>query len=156
MTTTIAPEFRPATPSDLTAVEALLTAESLPVAGVAALFEADPTQFIVAISDTDLVAVAGVEQCDAHALLRSVAVRRDWQQRGLGAELVARAVQLAESRGIEALYLLTMTAERYFPRFGFERIQRDAVPPRVAGTVEFMSACPASAVTMWKRLGEVV
>lgn len=151
---TTMPEFRPATAADQPLVEHLLRDQSLPVAGVAEMFGRDPTQFIVATSNGDLVAVAGVEECDHHALLRSVAVRHDWQQRGLGAELVARAVTLAEARGIPALYLLTMTADRYFPRFGFERIERDAVPADIAGSVEFTSACPASAVTMRKTLGE--
>lgn len=154
MTLGVAPQFRSATSADREAVEALLTLNSLPLAGVAEMFAADPTQFIIATSGEELVAVAGVESCDAHALLRSVAVRHDWQQQGLGAELVARAVALAESRGIEALYLLTMTAERYFPRFGFERIERDTVPPTVARTVEFMSACPESAVTMRRALDD--
>lgn len=152
---TTMPVFRSATAADQPAVEELLREHALPVAGVAAMFTRDPSQFIVATVRDTLVAVAGVEECDRHALLRSVAVRRDWQQRGLGAELVARAVALAEARGIPALYLLTMTADRYFPRFGFERIERDAVPASVAKSVEFTSACPASAITMRKTLGDV-
>ncbi len=96
--------------------------------------------------------MVGIEVCSEHALLRSVAVRSDWQRRGLGHALVARAVAHAEGRGIAALYLLTMTAEHYFPRFGFTRITRDEVPAAIASTVEFTSACPASAVTMRKTL----
>ena len=44
-----------------------------------------------------------------------------------------RLIADAESRGLHALYLLTQTAEHYFPKFGFERIPREAVPPEVAG-----------------------
>lgn len=148
MTATI----RSATAADQAAVEALLAAHALPTAGVADLFAHDASQFLVADDGQDVVAVAGVEECCEHALLRSVAVRADWQRRGLGHELVARAVAHAESRGIAALYLLTMTAEHYFPRFGFTRIERTEVPDAVARTVEFTSACPASAVTMRKAL----
>ncbi|GAB1341847.1 arsenic resistance N-acetyltransferase ArsN2 [Gemmatimonas sp.] len=153
MSPTAMPVFRAATAADRGDVEQLLRDESLPLAGVADMFAADPSQFVVATASGAVVAVAGVESCDAHALLRSVAVRHDWQQRGLGAELVARAVRLAEDRGIPALYLLTMTADRYFPRFGFERIERDAVPADIAASVEFASACPASAIPMRKPLG---
>ena len=59
-----------------------------------------------------------------------------------------RVVCEAESRGIDALYLLTMTAEDYFPRFGFVAVARDAVPAEIANTLEFTSACPAAAVAM--------
>jgi amino-acid N-acetyltransferase len=146
------PTFRPATAADEPAVTQLLIRQSLPTAGVAEMFAQDATQFIVGEADGELVAVAGVEECCEHALLRSVAVRGDWQRRGLGHSLVERAVAQGETRGIQALYLLTLTAEAYFPRFGFARVDRAAVPPAVAKTVEFTSACPASAITMAKSL----
>jgi amino-acid N-acetyltransferase len=47
---------------------------------------------------------------------------------------------------------LTTTAERFFPKFGFEPIDREQVPPSVRESVEFQSACPASAIVMRKRL----
>jgi amino-acid N-acetyltransferase len=149
------PVFRAARAEDRPSVEALLTSHNLPLAGVPEMFAADPSQFLLAEHGPEVIAVAGIEACCEHALLRSVAVRADWQRRGLGHELVARAVSQAESRGVAALYLLTMTAEHYFPRFGFERVARESVPAAVAATVEFAGACPASAVTMCKTLGEV-
>jgi amino-acid N-acetyltransferase len=84
--------------------------------------------------------------------LRSVAVRPAWRSHAVGRELVRRIVREAEGRGLHALYLLTTTAEHYFPRFGFERIERTDVAPEIAETVEFKSACPASAVAMKKTL----
>ena len=95
---------------------------------------------------------AGLAVCGADALLRSVAVRPGWRQQGLGEALVRRVVRRAEERALGALYLLTTTAEHYFPRSGFEAVARDAVPAGVAATVEFRSACPASAVAMAKPL----
>jgi amino-acid N-acetyltransferase len=59
---------------------------------------------------------------------------------------------MGEERGMNALYLLTQTAEHYFPRFGFERVARESVPAEIAETLEFKSACPASAVAMAKAL----
>jgi amino-acid N-acetyltransferase len=58
----------------------------------------------------------------------------------------------AESRGIHALYLLTTTAEQYFPSFGFHPVERADVPEDVRETTEFASACPASAVVMRRVL----
>lgn len=144
------PTFRHATWRDVDAIEALLTRSGLPVAGVREIVSADPEAFVVAQSagGTDIVAVAGLETCCDNALLRSVAVDPAWQRLGLGQELVREVVTRAEARGLHALYLLTMTAEHYFPRFGFERVERSEVPKEIAETQEFRETCPASAVAM--------
>ena len=144
-----APRVRAAAPADLDAVEALLTASDLPLDGVR---DALPT-FVVAESGTDLVGVAGLEVCCDNALLRSVAVRPDWRSHGVGRALVTRVISDAESRGIRALYLLTTTADRYFPTFGFRTITRDEVPADVRETAEFREACPASATVMCRECG---
>ena len=141
------PRVRPAASSDLAAVERLLTESGLPLDGVR---EALPT-FIVAEADADVVGVAGLEVCCDNALLRSVAVSPSWRSHGLGRALVTRIISDAEARGINALYLLTTTAERYFPSFGFREISRDAVPADVRETAEFRDACPASATVMCRE-----
>jgi amino-acid N-acetyltransferase len=138
---------RAASPLDLPAVERLLTASRLPLDGVR---EALPT-FVVAESGGDIVGVAGLEVCCDNALLRSVAVADAWRSRGLGRALVSRVVSDAEARGIRALYLLTTTAERYFPSFGFREISREEVPQDIRETTEFTSACPASATVMCRE-----
>lgn len=146
MITTTAPgaTLRPATPGDLPRVEALLTGAQLPLDGVAQALEA----FVVAEHDGALVGVAGLEVCCDNALLRSVAVAPGWRSRGLGRQLVSRVIADAEARGIRGLYLLTTTAEHYFPSFGFATIARDQVPADVRATREFTGACPASATVM--------
>ena len=58
----------------------------------------------------------------------------------------------APTHQLSAVYLLTTTAERFFPRFGFEQITRADVPATVQESVEFKSACPASAIVMRKHL----
>ena len=140
--------IRAATPDDLDAVERLLSASKLPLDGVAAAL---PT-FVVAEADGAIVGVAGLETCCENALLRSVAVEPSWRSRGAGRALVTRVIADAESRGIRALYLLTTTAERYFPSFGFREIAREQVPDDVRETAEFRSACPASATVMERSL----
>jgi amino-acid N-acetyltransferase len=110
--------------------------------------------FIVAEAGTDIVGVAGLEICCDNALLRSVAVHDAWRSMGLGRALVARTIADAEARGINALYLLTTTADRYFPTFGFKAIAREAVPPDIQATAEFREACPASATVMCRECGD--
>jgi amino-acid N-acetyltransferase len=154
---TALPAIRGATPADLPAIEQLLTESGLPTAGLAGIITTRPQDFVVAELPVDgggqqLVAVGGLEVCCDNALLRSVAVRPEWRKHGLGHELVRRLVCMGEDRGVNALYLLTQTAEHYFPRFGFERIDRDRVPPDIAETLEFKSACPSTAIAMTKPL----
>jgi amino-acid N-acetyltransferase len=140
--------LRAGAPADLPAVRALLADGGLPDAGLDALFADHAGDFVLAEAGGALVGVAGLEVCRDDALLRSVAVRPEWRAHGVGRELVKALVGVAEARGLRALYLLTTTAERYFPRFGFERVERGAVPPAIADTLEFRGACPASAVAM--------
>jgi N-acetylglutamate synthase-like GNAT family acetyltransferase len=147
---TDAPTLRAAASTDLAAVERLLVASGLPLDGVA---EALPT-FVVAERGTDLVGVAGLEVCCDNALLRSVAVRPEWRSHGIGRALVTRVIADAEARGIHALYLLTTTADRYFPSFGFQTIPRDAVPAEVRATAQFRDACCASATVMCRACGD--
>ena len=153
--TTATPTLRPATAADLPAVERLLAASNLPTDDVAALFAERAGDFVVADDPErggELAAVAGLEVCCDDALLRSVAVRPEWRARGLGRELVRRVVCDAEARGLRAMYLLTTTAEHYFPRFGFATVPRDTLPAAIRANAQFHSACPASAVAMARPL----
>lgn len=147
VTHTTEPRVRGAAPTDLAAVERLLTASGLPLDGVQEAL----SDFVVAEAGDDVVGVAGLEVCCDNALLRSVAVLPEWRSRGLGRALVSRVISDAEARGIRGLYLLTTTAERYFPSFGFREIARDNVPTDVRETAEFRTACPASAVVMCRE-----
>ena len=58
----------------------------------------------------------------------------------------------AKPLGMSAIYLLTTTAERFFPRFGFEVVTREDVPDSVKASVEFQGACPATAVIMRRTI----
>ena len=136
--------IRPASTNDLAGIEQLLVASALPTAGVADAL----CGFLVAEHDGAIVGVVGVEECCEYGLLRSTAVAGEWRSRGLGRQLVERAITEAESRGVKALYLLTTSAERYFPSFGFTTITREQVPEPVRASAEFCGVCPASATVM--------
>jgi len=53
---------------------------------------------------------------------------------------------------MRALYLLTTTAEEYFPSFGFEKVERSSVPAELNDSAELKGACPASATVMRRGL----
>jgi amino-acid N-acetyltransferase len=137
-----------ATPHDLPDIHALLERLHLPLAGV----DQHLPTILVARDGGRVVGTAALELYADGALLRSVAVEPDRQGKQLGHQLTDAALQLASTHGAGAVFLLTTTAERFFPRFGFEPIDREQVPPSVRQSVEFQSACPASAIVMRKRL----
>jgi amino-acid N-acetyltransferase len=142
------PSIARAQSSDAAAIRALLEAQQLPVDGLSDHLQT----LLVAKLNGTVVGSAGLELHTEGALLRSVAVTPDHQGQHLGGDLTSAAIDLARTMGAPAIYLLTTTAEGYFPRFGFERIQRADVPSGVQTSVEFTSACPASAVVMRKTL----
>jgi N-acetylglutamate synthase-like GNAT family acetyltransferase len=142
------PRIEPAVDMDLDEVCRLLILNRLPLDGV----REHVATMIVARCDNRVVGSAALEMYPDGALLRSVAVAPDFQRTGVGRRLTDRAIQMARDRGAPAIYLLTTTAQHYFPRFGFEAIARGEVPTTVQASVEFRSACPASAIAMRKPL----
>jgi amino-acid N-acetyltransferase len=142
-------QIRNATSADLTAVERLLSASDLPLNGVKDNF----SSFVVAEDDGEIAGAIGLEEFGAVALLRSAVVSPEHRGIGIGRRLVERLLEGAEVAGIEELYLLTTTAEKYFPRFGFTRTTRSAVPDAVKASAEFQGACPDTAVVMTRRVG---
>jgi amino-acid N-acetyltransferase len=136
------------TAPDMPHVQRLLERNLLPIAGL----EAHVETLLVARSGDAIVGSAALEMYASGALLRSVCVDPLFQGQALGQRLTEAAIDIARDAGRPAIYLLTTTAERFFPRFGFECVARDQVPADVQQSVEFTSACPASAIVMSKVL----
>jgi len=138
----------PAKALDIDVVEALLEREHLPLAGLRDHVE----DLLVARAGNRIVGCAALELYEDGALLRSLAVDAEHRGSGLGSDLTHAALRLADQRRMSAVYLLTTTAERFFPRFGFEVVDRADVPQGVQQSAEFSYACPSSALIMRKRL----
>jgi amino-acid N-acetyltransferase len=133
---------------DLDDVLELLTASQLPLDGL----RDHLATTLVARHDGRVVGSATLEIYPDGALLRSVAVAPAVQNQRLGRRLTEAAIRLAGERAMPAIYLLTTTADGYFPKFGFERIARSDVPASVQTSIEFTSACPSTATVMRKPL----
>ena len=133
---------------DRESVEALLTDEKLPIDGVADHF----SSFFVVEAGGKIVGAAGLELYGKDALLRSVVVSRTTKGTGMGTLLTRHVIDEAFARGARSIYLLTTTAEAFFPRFGFARIAREDAPEGLRDSREFQGACPASATVMRRVL----
>ncbi|HQU71226.1 MAG TPA: GNAT family N-acetyltransferase, partial [Calditrichia bacterium] len=94
------------------------------------------------------VGLVGLSPVGEDMLLRSLGVDLAYRQGGLGGQLTGFAVAQAGSEGAGRIFLLTTTAAAFFEKYGFRRLERDAVPPAIARHRQFTSLCPDSAVVM--------
>jgi len=130
-------------------IVALLTEAALPTAD---LYRSD-VHFIIAVrEDGTLAGTIGLQAFGDAGLVRSLAVRADARERGLGGRLVQALETQAAALGLRELVLLTLTAEAFFVRRGYRRIERVAAPPGAQATAEFRNLCPGSAACLLKRL----
>jgi amino-acid N-acetyltransferase len=132
----------PANRDEMPQVLALLEEGGLPRDGL----EDHLSTTLVARQEGRVVGSAALELYGSAALLRSM--RRDLRGTGLGRRLTEAALALSRELGVTEAYLLTETAVLFFPRFGFRQIPRSRVPHSVRRSVDFTSACPASARAM--------
>ncbi|MHA2425605.1 MAG: arsenic resistance N-acetyltransferase ArsN2 [Candidatus Thorarchaeota archaeon] len=129
---------------DLSGIHFLLQESQLPVEGI----EPHIDNFIVVkspevvLGPEVIIGCVGLEIYRASALLRSLAVHPDLRKKGLGSRLVDLATGNAKRNGVETLYLLTNTAEKFFKQRGFTLIDREKVPEEVRQSIEFTKLCP--------------
>lgn len=145
---TDATTIRQTEPRDLTAVFSLLRQANLPTEGVAEHLG----RFFVAEVEGAIIGCVGLEVYGQKALLRSLAVTRAFQNRGLGSRLTEHSLCQAASLSLDEVFLLTTTAEGFFKRFGFTKIAREDVPEQIRQSVEFRLNCCETAVCMRLRL----
>ena len=136
---------RAAVDTDHPAIERLLENSSLPPTESAENLE---HYFVHEGDDGSILGVAGLELYGSAGLLRSVVVAGPARRQGIAAALVELVITRARTKGCNALYLLTLNAEAYFLRFGFEIISRSEAPGGIRGAPEFTLHCPESAVLM--------
>jgi amino-acid N-acetyltransferase len=131
------------------AAVALLQAQGLPVSDITD--DHLEHSFFLGSNGTP-TGLVGIEICGTDALLRSLIVAENARTQGIGSALVQHAEDYATSRRVRAIYLLTTTAESFFVRRDYRRVDRTQAPPAIQSTPEFASLCPASSVFMMKRL----
>jgi len=134
---------------DESAAKKLLSESGLPISDITAHHL---QHFFGCGSALELEGVVGLELFGEVALLRSLVVASSRRGTGVGSGLVAHAERHARDQGVQSLFLLTTTAEKFFLRRGYTRIPRDEAPAAIKGTKEFSGICPASSAFMVKQL----
>lgn len=111
-------------------------------------------QFFIVKVDSEPIGTIGLEMYNGHGPLQSLAVRSSYRGSGLGTVLVRKIESYAKGLGVDAMYLLTTTADRFFQDIGYKELPRKEVPDLVLQSDEFAQICPSSAVAMTKDLGK--
>lgn len=142
-------KFRFVTPQDKTALKQFLETNGLLHQDIE---PAGLKHFIVALDGSDMVGLIGLEIQEDCALLRSLAVKEGYRNRGLATSLVRKIEDYARTLKISSLYLLTATAEDFFTGRDFRPTMRETAPTGIQQTAEFRELCPASAAFMTKKL----
>ena len=136
-----------ATIQDIPAIKQLLIDNKLPVEDLN-----KQINFFMEKDKNQVICVGGLEKHGKYSLIRSIAVDDNFKGTGLGSKMTDFLIKQAKFQNFEGVYLLTLTAEKFFPKFGFQKISRDQTPPEIKSSSEFSSVCPDSAVVMELRL----
>jgi amino-acid N-acetyltransferase len=103
----------------------------------------------IGISQGDkIIAIGGFEPVGRFALLRSVAVDSQFRGLGLGSSLIKQILGQLRLIKVDAVYILTETADQYFSLFGFTALERDKLPLELQTTQQCQTFCSASAIAM--------
>lgn len=140
--------IRLAQPADYESVVLLLQSVGLPTED---LNSALP-DFLLAFADEKLVGSAGVEINGTTGLMRSVAVSEDFRNYKIANRLIYDLTKQARLKGVKELYLITTTADGYFEKQGYTRVERGNVPAEITQSQQFSSICPSTAVVMKKGI----
>ena len=139
--------IRPANRADLETAVGFLRDAGLPVSDLSA----DHLAFVAEFNGR-FSGVIGLETCGDVGLLRSLLVASESRRGGIGPALVTALEVSCIADGMNELWLLTIDAEQFFSRLGYEIRDRSQAPDVIRSTPEFSGLCPGDAHLMSKRL----
>ncbi len=142
-------QMREARQKDFNTIRLLLRETHLPTDAVGHA----ESIYYVAEDNQDIVGVAAYEFYDDDALLRSVAVRPGFQKSGIGSQIVDFMLEMARTKGVQNVVLLTETAKDFFFKKNFRIVDRKAIENEsMKSSPEFVYHCPTTAVCMLIQL----
>jgi len=147
MTGADVPTLRRASASDWQSLRQLLIDAGLPIEDIGPTMLND---FLIAETGGSIVGVVGLQKFEKIGLLRSLVVAERARRSGLGGLLLGALEEDARTSGINQLWLLTIDADGFFARQGFEMTPREQAPVSIRQTEEFRGLCPDDAHLMSK------
>ena len=108
--------------------------------------------FLCMMNNEEIIAVGGMEIYDDVSLLRSLAVTEGKRNEGLGQLIYFALIEHAKTKNIKSIYLLTETAEKFFIKNGFTKVERNIIPETIKNTYEYKKLCAESAIVLMKNI----
>ena len=141
-------KISPANNLHIDSIKSLLLDNELPVDDIAN----EDLNFFLAFDEKTLIGVIGIEEYGETCLLRSLAVNDAYKGMGVGKHLLGYFLDYCKKNGFQVIYLLTTTADQYFLKYDFIRVDREDVPESIQTTSQFKDICPSTAVVMKRVL----
>ncbi len=126
----------------------IIEGAGLPVSDI----EPEFSVFLAATTQDKIVGCAGIQQIGKYGLLRSLVVLPVYRGEGIAKKLCDSILDLAKKKKYQTVYLLTTDAERYFSKYGFNKIEKESAPEAVKLTRQYREICSDSAVVMKMEL----
>ncbi len=142
--------IRQAIESDMVDIISILKKNNLPTIDI----PNSAIQLFIGRYNNETIGVIGIEIYESAGLLRSLAVHDSFKKLKVGTKLIEKLFDHITESNIVDIYLLTETAEDYFTKFNFDKVDRSNVPEIIMETREFKEICPDTAVLMHKKLME--
>lgn len=125
---------------DIPEVIALLKSYGLPYEDVTT----QKIYFILALIDSEIIGCIGLEKYGEHGLLRSLAVKKSLQNRGIGSMLFEKFMSYCRQHGISNIHLFTVDTHKFFQSRGFKIADRNNAPKPIKQTTEYTDLCPST------------
>jgi len=124
-------------------IHSLLSGFKLPLDGLE-----ETKLWLLESGNGEVLGVAGLELYGNQGLLRSVAVTQGIQNQGVGTALANFVISETKKSQVQDLFLITTTAPAFFKKLGFKEESREQVVGSSTNSVEFISACPKTAILL--------
>jgi len=141
-------KLKRATIEDISPIVELLRSNGLPYEDISSKID----YLFVGYAGPRIVGIGGVETYGKYGLLRSLVIEKSLRGKGYGTTFCNKLIEHAKLKGVSEIYILTTTADNFFEKVGFERIERNIAPAIIQETSEFKDLCPVSAVCMRMKL----
>ncbi len=140
--------YRAAIKEDLPRIKAILRQSNLPTEDC----DSHVDNFVVSEQGGKIIGVGGLEVHGVLGLVRSIAVIPEFRGKGISREILTLLEGRAYGGGINTLYLLTETTEKFFKSLGFSFKKRDEIPEAISKTKQYSELCPSSAKVMCRDI----